>query len=121
MLHLHWDSKLAFFGCWQTYHILCDIIVTNNSNKKIGITSIFKLLNCSLFFTCNVIDKIFFRPISECRAKQYMFQIVKGVDHIHHHGIFHRDLKPENILVKVSSKYDCSRLPSIYYNLPRTQ
>ena len=32
--------------------------------------------------------------------KNMMYQLLKGVDHLHSHKILHRDLKPQNILVK---------------------
>lgn len=35
------------------------------------------------------------------RVKNYVYQLLKGLDHIHRHGVFHRDVKPENILLKV--------------------
>jgi renal tumor antigen len=28
-----------------------------------------------------------------------MYQLMKGIDHMHRNGIFHRDIKPENILI----------------------
>lgn len=28
-----------------------------------------------------------------------MFQLVKGIEHMHRNGIFHRDIKPENVLI----------------------
>ena len=31
--------------------------------------------------------------------KNMMFQLLKGVDHLHSHKILHRDLKPQNILI----------------------
>ena len=36
-------------------------------------------------------------PIHE--IKKIMYEIIKGVDHLHQNRIFHRDLKPENVLV----------------------
>ena len=32
-------------------------------------------------------------------VKNMMFQLLKGVEHLHSHKILHRDLKPQNILV----------------------
>lgn len=31
--------------------------------------------------------------------KSFMYQLCKGVAHLHSHGVLHRDLKPENLLV----------------------
>ncbi|GFH55837.1 serine/threonine protein kinase [Chaetoceros tenuissimus] len=33
------------------------------------------------------------------------YQMFKGIEHMHHKGIFHRDIKPENILVDKSRKH----------------
>jgi len=37
--------------------------------------------------------------LPESRVKQYMYQLLKSIEHIHKLGIFHRDIKPENILI----------------------
>ncbi|RHZ44833.1 hypothetical protein Glove_709g74 [Diversispora epigaea] len=37
-------------------------------------------------------------------VQSIMFQILKGLYHIHSHGIFHRDMKPENILISTKRK-----------------
>ncbi|CAM9217847.1 unnamed protein product, partial [Phaeothamnion confervicola] len=33
-------------------------------------------------------------------VRSYMYQLLKGLDHMHRKGIFHRDIKPENILIE---------------------
>jgi renal tumor antigen len=38
--------------------------------------------------------------LPEAKVKNYMWQILKSVDHMHRNGIFHRDIKPENLLIK---------------------
>jgi len=37
--------------------------------------------------------------VAEDRIKNYMYQLIKAMDHMHRNGIFHRDIKPENILI----------------------
>jgi renal tumor antigen len=37
--------------------------------------------------------------LAEDKILHYMYQLVKGIDHMHKNGIFHRDIKPENILI----------------------
>ena len=35
----------------------------------------------------------------EAKIKNYMYQLLKALDHMHTNGIFHRDIKPENVLL----------------------
>lgn len=37
--------------------------------------------------------------LTEDKVLHFMYQIMKGIDHMHRNGIFHRDIKPENILI----------------------
>lgn len=38
--------------------------------------------------------------LSPFRAKYIMYQVLKGIYHMHRRGIYHRDIKPENILIR---------------------
>ena len=40
------------------------------------------------------------RPFSEQEVRNFCFQILKGLLHMHNQGFCHRDLKPENLLVR---------------------
>ena len=37
--------------------------------------------------------------IQEKQVKNWMYQLLKAIYHMHKNGIFHRDIKPENILI----------------------
>mmetsp|Transcript_20325 Transcript_20325/g.60413 ORF Transcript_20325/g.60413 Transcript_20325/m.60413 type:complete len:514 (-) Transcript_20325:855-2396(-) len=61
--------------------------------------------------------------LPEARVKDYMYQLLKSMDHMHRNGIFHRDIKPENILIMD----DCLKLADfgscrgIYSKQPYTE
>lgn len=61
--------------------------------------------------------------IAEEKVKNYMYQLIKAMDHMHSNGIFHRDVKPENILImddmlKVADFGSCR---GIYSKQPYTE
>lgn len=49
------------------------------------------------------IDEWCFRGLTEQKAKEYLYQLLRGLEHLHRNGLFHRDVKPENILMKFPS------------------
>lgn len=63
------------------------------------LTFIFELMDMSMF----EFMKLKKRQMTEAKVKFYLFQILKGLHHLHKNGLFHRDVKPENILIKYSS------------------
>lgn len=44
----------------------------------------------------NLYEAIKGRPnyLPEARVKNYMYQLLKAIEHMHRNGIFHRDIKP---------------------------
>ncbi|RYG51700.1 hypothetical protein EON66_10485 [archaeon] len=56
---------------------------------------VFELMECNIYEMIKGRKQI----LPEAQVKNYMYQLVKAVDHMHRHGIFHRDIKPENLLV----------------------
>ncbi|XP_006824841.1 MAPK/MAK/MRK overlapping kinase-like [Saccoglossus kowalevskii] len=61
--------------------------------------------------------------LPEQKIKNYMYQLLKSVDHMHRNGIFHRDVKPENILIKdeVLKLADFGSCRSVYSKPPYTE
>lgn len=43
------------------------------------------------------------KPFPEQKVRNFMYQTMQGLSHVHKHGFFHRDLKPENLLVRGES------------------
>jgi renal tumor antigen len=37
--------------------------------------------------------------LPEAKLKNYIWQLLRAIDHMHTNGIFHRDIKPENVLI----------------------
>jgi serine/threonine protein kinase len=62
-------------------------------------------------------------PPPEEEVKEYMRDLLVGIDHIHRNGIFHRDIKPENVLVSESSLKiaDFGSCKGIYSKQPYTE
>jgi len=61
--------------------------------------------------------------LPEGKVKQYMFEVLKALDHMHRNGIFHRDVKPENLLllddeIKLADLGSCR---GIYSRQPYTE
>ncbi|KAK6631802.1 hypothetical protein RUM43_013866 [Polyplax serrata] len=83
------------------------------------VTFIFELMDMSLYDMM----KNRKRPLPEIRVKRYLYQLLKGLDHLHHHGIFHRDIKPENILIKneVIKLADLGSIRGAYGRPPYTE
>lgn len=72
------------------------------------------------------------KSLNETRVKFYLYQILKGLQHLHRSGLFHRDVKPENILIKfvntdesLSSEViklaDLGSIRSVFSNSPFTE
>ncbi|EEB15251.1 mitogen-activated protein kinase ERK-A, putative [Pediculus humanus corporis] len=83
------------------------------------VTFIFELMEMSLYDMM----KNRKRPLPELRVKRYLYQLLKGLDHLHHHGIFHRDIKPENILIKneIIKLADLGSIRGAYSRPPYTE
>mmetsp|Transcript_21045 Transcript_21045/g.33943 ORF Transcript_21045/g.33943 Transcript_21045/m.33943 type:complete len:538 (+) Transcript_21045:77-1690(+) len=61
--------------------------------------------------------------LPEEKTKQYMYELLKSLDHMHRNGIFHRDVKPENLLllddeIKLADLGSCR---GIYSRQPYTE
>ncbi|XP_077997469.1 MAPK/MAK/MRK overlapping kinase-like [Glandiceps talaboti] len=61
--------------------------------------------------------------LPEQKIKNFMYQLLKSIDHMHRNGIFHRDVKPENILIKdeVLKLADFGSCRSVFSKPPYTE
>lgn len=61
--------------------------------------------------------------LPESKIKNFMYQLIKSMDHMHRNGIFHRDIKPENILITndVLKLADFGSCRGIYSKQPFTE
>lgn len=85
------------------YHPNVLSIVNFVHNPKDGqLILIFDLMDMSLYDFFKDRKK----TLSEKRCKNYLYQMVLGLHHLHRSGIFHRDIKPENILIRQLKKND---------------
>ncbi|XP_054723811.1 MAPK/MAK/MRK overlapping kinase-like, partial [Uloborus diversus] len=72
---------------------LHDIIFDKKSGR---LCLVFELMDLNMYELLKARQK----PLPEFRVKNYMYQLLSSLHHIHRHGIFHRDVKPENLLIR---------------------
>lgn len=58
---------------------------------------VFEYMECNLHQLMKIRTKT--KPFSETEVRNWCFQVLNGLAHMHARGYFHRDLKPENLLV----------------------
>ncbi|MBN3314732.1 MOK kinase, partial [Atractosteus spatula] len=84
----------------------------------------------SLSLICELMDMNIYElirgrrhPLPEIKARNYIYQLCKSLDHMHRNGIFHRDVKPENILIRkdVLKLADFGSCRSVYSKPPYTE
>ncbi|CAG9765371.1 unnamed protein product [Ceutorhynchus assimilis] len=93
----------------------CAEIVASQKDSFTGqVTFIFELMDMSLYDHFKVTHKPDgkIRGLSEQKSKEYLYQVLRGLEHLHRSGLFHRDVKPENILIKFPS-IDTMRLKNM--------
>mmetsp|Transcript_117233 Transcript_117233/g.304328 ORF Transcript_117233/g.304328 Transcript_117233/m.304328 type:complete len:427 (+) Transcript_117233:117-1397(+) len=61
--------------------------------------------------------------LPEQKVKQYVYELMKALDHMHRNGIFHRDVKPENMLLadEVVKLADLGSCRGVYSRQPYTE
>ncbi|OMJ73525.1 hypothetical protein SteCoe_27786 [Stentor coeruleus] len=56
---------------------------------------VFELMDMNLY----ELMRSYKTEIPEYKVRNFIYQVLKALDHMHRNGIFHRDIKPENVLV----------------------
>eukprot|EP00955_Chlamydomonas_euryale_P054637 355903-Chlamydomonas_euryale.AAC.14 len=75
------------------------IMLPSDPRKYRDIYVVFELMESDLYTVINVND-----DLSSDHYKVFMYQLLRGLGHMHEHGVLHRDLKPRNILVNSNCK-----------------
>ncbi|XP_071454622.1 MAPK/MAK/MRK overlapping kinase-like isoform X2 [Hetaerina americana] len=102
------------------YHMnLLHLIETAYEPNPGYIMMVFELCDMSLYD----LMKTRKRGVPENQARDFTYQILRGIEFIHNSGIFHRDIKPENILLKgnIVKIADLGSVRGIHSNPPYTE
>lgn len=84
----------------QSNHIVKLMCVEHlEENNKPCIYLVFEFLSTDLKKFMDKTGKGPANPLPVQLVKSFMYQLLKGVAHMHRHGVMHRDLKPQNLLV----------------------
>lgn len=52
-------------------------------------------------------------PLDPQIVKSFMYQLLKGLAHMHKHGVMHRDLKPQNLLVDDDTEHPLLKIADL--------
>lgn len=72
-----------------------DVIMNYTESGSPQLFLVFKMMNCDLKKFIKMNDG----KLPEMAIKNFLYQIIEGVDYLHANKVFHRDLKPENVLL----------------------
>ncbi|KAF7268925.1 hypothetical protein GWI33_018025 [Rhynchophorus ferrugineus] len=121
-LKKHYKSESCVMTCAEVvaaqkvpYHInILNMFEYHYDSFSGQVIFLFELMDMSLYDHIKARKKTCSKPrgLSENKAKAYLYQLLKGLEHLHRNGLFHRDVKPENILIKFPS-IEGSRLYNI--------
>jgi len=71
---------------------LCEVLYDQPTRR---LALVFELMDMNIYELIRGRRQYLKEPV----IKNYMYQLLKSMDHMHRNGIFHRDIKPENILI----------------------
>ncbi|KAI3432591.1 hypothetical protein D9Q98_004139 [Chlorella vulgaris] len=90
----------------ESNHIVkLDCVEHLEENGKPCLYLVFEYLSTDLKKHMDRIGKGPAHPLAPEIVKSFMYQLLKGVAHMHKHGVMHRDLKPQNLLVDDSLEH----------------
>uniref|UniRef100_H2YWW9 Protein kinase domain-containing protein n=1 Tax=Ciona savignyi TaxID=51511 RepID=H2YWW9_CIOSA len=126
----------TYYACKKMKQHYDGWVYSNNGAIQKCMVSLFSELICcdkktgTVALICELMDMNIYELIRgrrhyvpEPKVKNYMYQLLKSLDHMHRCGIFHRDVKPENILIKddVLKLADFGSCRSVYSKQPYTE